>query len=68
MKLKNPCGRDCQNRGEYCRHCEKWKEYEIERNQYYSYRLAANEFDNFCIDRYNKIYCKNLKFKKGVIK
>ncbi len=67
-KPLNPCSKNCQNCGKYCKICDKWKQYEIERQKYYNEKLINSAFISSQIERYNKIYCKNIDFKKGVLK
>lgn len=66
-KPVSPC-KKCTIRGINCKGCQKEKLYEILRQEFYNQKLLSVDFENSRIERYNKLYHKNLKFKKGNLK
>lgn len=62
--MKSPC-KDCPDRAVRCRlSCEKWREYEIERNEEYKKRWAIADGAGYRAEKQNKIIHRQYRAKR----
>jgi len=62
-----PC-RNCIERGENCRKCEKYKAYETARNAEYEQRFRDRSVERSNMERYTINMHKHQKFKRGELR